>query len=688
LLIGGIVLGLLLGLLAGGSLTNLATVRLRWVGLLAVAVLVRFGVELLLNAGVEWADALRVPLLLAGFGLLLAGLWANRSYPGLSLAFVGILLNAIVILLNAGYMPIWAPSLEIAGYSPDEVNSTLHFVVPGAITADFLVNAIFLGDVIPIPLPLVRNVASLGDLFLSLGLAFFLFASVLREESQADREADEAISRSGLNPAFANSAALSRPLVLGARGTGLASPTATAMASTGGGAAAAPAIPIPRPTPEALERVRRHPYVRLALNGSFSALWAGQLISLFGDRIHQLALAAVVLITTGSVLASALVFVAATLPNLFLSPVAGAFVDRWDHKEVLVVSDLLRAAAVLLVPIAVVTNVVLVYPLVFLITTISIFFRPARVAILPRIVRDDELLSANSAMWVGETIADIIGWPLAGLFIVALGNALPIAFWLDAATYVASAALLSSIVVPAAINRREAASDSASASASSGSVSDDPVEATADDEPARGRIVDELKDGWRFLRGEPTLLANTIQATVAQLAVGILIALTPAFARAVFGDQPIGWEAVYSFIETGQALGSLIGGFLLGLVGTRLAKGRLIISGYALFGLLIALFGLSGNLTLVLGLSFGMGVANMVWLIPSQTLFQQRTPSRLMGRVVGFRFSLVFGAMTASMAFGGLLAEVIGVTVVIAVFGLVTMAAGLAGLFVPAVRDA
>jgi hypothetical protein len=59
-----------------------------------------------------------------------------------------------------------------------------------------------------------------------------------------------------------------------------------------------------------------------------------------------------------------------------------------------------------------------------------------------------------------------------------------------------------------------------------------------------------------------------------------------------------------------------------------------------------------------------------------------------MGRVVGFRFSLVFGAMTASMAFGGLLAEVIGVTVVIAVFGLVTMAAGLAGLFVPAVRDA
>ena len=65
-----------------------------------------------------------------------------------------------------------------------------------------------------------------------------------------------------------------------------------------------------------------------------------------------------------------------------------------------------------------------------------------RVAILPQIVRQDELLTANSALWVGETLADVIGYPLAGLFVVALGSALPIAFWLDAATYAASALLL------------------------------------------------------------------------------------------------------------------------------------------------------------------------------------------------------------------------------------------------------
>ncbi|MDH5244798.1 MAG: MFS transporter, partial [Chloroflexota bacterium] len=601
-----------------------------------------------------------------------------------------------------------------------------------------------LGDLIPIPIPIVQNVASVGDLFLTLGLAFFLFAAVVQVPTELEEDEEAAIRtrlaqlsgstriarapgattvapETGLAPALVDSAALDRSMVMGSRSAGLATPSLAplpaglleteselafgaetetgALATTAGiPAITLPPAELPKPSPELLARVRRHPYARLALNGSFSALWAGQLISLFGDRIHQVALAATVLLTTGSVLASAMVFVAATLPNLLLSPVAGTLVDRWDHKEVLVVSDLLRAAAVLLIPIAAVTNVVLVYPLVFVITTISIFFRPARVAILPQVVREDELLSANSALWVGETMADIIGWPLAGLFVVTLGNALPVAFWLDAATYVGSAALLSTIVVRSARRPVPTAASADSdvdeplgeatgidaatgAGAGGGQDADRPVEPP-------GGFVGELKAGWRFLRGEPTLLANTLQATVAQLTVGVLIALTPAFALAVFGSDPLGWNAIYSFIETSQGIGSLIGGFLIGLVGTRFSKGSMIIGGYALFGFLLFLFALSGNLGLVLGFSFGSGIANMVFLIPSQTLFQERTPQELMGRVVGFRFALVFGAMTLAMAVGGVLAEALGVTVVIAASGLITMVAGLAGLLVPAVREA
>ena len=115
MLIGGILAGLILGLLAGGSVTNLAAVRLRWVALLMVAVILRFGTELLLIRGNDLVELLRLPLFVISFGLLLVALWVNRSLPGMRLAFVGILSNTIAIAANGGHMPIWIPSIQAAG---------------------------------------------------------------------------------------------------------------------------------------------------------------------------------------------------------------------------------------------------------------------------------------------------------------------------------------------------------------------------------------------------------------------------------------------------------------------------------------------------------------------------------------------------------------------------------------------
>jgi DHA3 family macrolide efflux protein-like MFS transporter len=468
----------------------------------------------------------------------------------------------------------------------------------------------------------------------------------------------------GLSTALAGAVALERPLVMGSSGPGLASPSLSRYLVGTSTHPEGVTVQIPFPSPETVERVRQHPYVRLGLNGSFSALWAGQLISLFGDRLNQLALVAVVAISTGSALATGLVFFAATLPNLLLSPIAGTFVDRWDHKEVMVVSDILRASIVLVLPIAAVANIVLVYPLIFLVTSISVFFRPARVAILPQIVPEEDLLSANSALWVGETIADVIGYPLAGVFVALLGSAVPVAFWVDSATYLASAALLATIVVRAR--------------ARSGVAHADPHEG----------FFAELLAGWRFLRHETVLLANTVQGAAGQFSLGIAIALTPSFVQTTFNQSGFGWQAAYGFLETGLGVGNLVGGFLIGLIGARFAKGRMVVVGYTAWGLLIFLFAMTNNLPLALGLAFGQGVANMVFIIPSQTLFQERTPPELMGRVVGFRFALVFGSMTIAMALGAVLGQLLGPGPVIATFGLVTAVAGLGGLLVPAVRDA
>jgi MFS family permease len=684
-LLGGVAIGLLAGLLAGGRLGRLAEIRLRWAGLIFLAVIVRFGTELALNLGLPAAEALRVPLFAGAFVILALGLVANRRLPGMALALVGVVLNGVVIVVNGGFMPVWEPSLLAAGLTPADL-TPFHVLLPAELDAEFLLALGPLADIIPIPVPFVANVASLGDVFIAFGLASFLFATVVRtpgdDQPTTDWEPGGSLTglagsarlprtlgplvdpgqvraETGLAPGLAEVAALERPLVLAGVGPGLASPALAPLSYGEGTVVLGP----PVGAAASVARVRHHPYVRLALNGSFSALWLGQLISLFGDRIHQIALAFLVLEVTDSPLAVGLVFMTATLPNLLLGPIAGTLVDRWDQKQVMIVSDLLRAACVMLIPVAASIDLILVYPLVFAVTAVSIFFRPARTAVLPRLVRRDELMTANSATWLGETFADIIGYPLAGAFVALVGGSLAVAFWFDAVTYLASALLIGLVAVPPLLRS-------------------EPVVAGV------SGVLADLRVGWDFLRRETVLLANTFQGVVGQFSAGMLLAITPIYARDVIAGGGGDAAAVYGILETAIGVGNLIGGFVIGLVGARLRKGRLVILGYVGWGLATMGLAFVGNLPAAFGLLLGQGVANMVFIIPSQTLFQERTPADMIGRVVGFRFALVFGSLTLAMGIGGIAVEIASVQTVLLLGGLLTVGAGLAGLLVRDVREA
>lgn len=711
MLIFSLVIGLVLGLIAGGHITNLASVRLRLVQLLFLGLALRYTTQFAIENGNDVADGLRLPLFAGGFALLLIGLWVNREQPGFALAFVGILMNAAAVVTNGGFMPVWQPSIVAAGLPADELGSTFHRIVgiatDGGISGDFLAQAGPLGDIIPIPIPFIRNVASVGDVFLAAGLAFFLFSTVVRSPAELEAAGEAAIRRrlgdlavtwpdAGVAAAWEDG--LSTASIAGATlpgataaGTGIgavpydgglveASALERPLSLGGTTVGAEGTLPVARGRaiplfPPLLERVRRHPYVRLALDSSFSALWTGQLVSALGDRIHQIALAYVVWDATDSAFAVAAVFVVATLPNLVFGPIAGALVDRWDHREVMIVSDLLRAGIVMLIPIAAVTNLALAYPLVFLVTTVSIFFRPAKIAILPRMVADEDLLPANSALWVGETFADVIGYVIAGLFVGLLGSQMPLAFWIDAVTYIGSAVLIASVAVAPMARAADAVGDAATAAAGGLAAA------------IRG-FGGEIREGWQFLKGDAVLLGNTLLATVAQFMVGVMLGLMPVYVATSIDHAGFSKEAAYGFIEGSIGLGNLIGGFVIGLVGTRLALGRMVIVGYVATGAMVALLALAGNLPLAIGVAFGTGVGNLAFIIPSQTLFQRRVPTELMGRVLSLRFTVVFGSMTIATGVGGLLAEAFGAGPVLGLFGLVTVAAGLAGLFVPAVRDA
>jgi len=689
MLVSAIVAGLLAGLVAGGHIDNLARVaRLRWIGLLFTALIVRLGTEAALRWGVPDVSAFRLPLFALAFGLLAFVLWHNRDRPGMAVALGGTLANASAILVNGGYMPVWKPALDVAGIPVSELSPAYHLVLTADLgSLEFLRHAGPLADVIPIaiPLPFIQNVASVGDLFISAGIALFLFATLVARPEDLE-PALELEAQGGVVVVRTGQAlTLGRPMVLGGALTGVGTtptsaafgpaevaPTGAVLAATAAlpGGLAIPAVAPPIAVPTVAPRPR-HPYVRLALNADFSALWLGQLISLFGDRVHQIALGVLVYQATGSALGVGLVFLSATVPNLLVGPIAGTLVDRWGAKEVMIGSDLLRAGLVLLLPLAVAANVAYAYPMVFAITAVSMFFRPARFAVIPRVVDRADLQPANSASWVAESMADIVGYPLAGLFVafLAAGSAnLALAFWFDAATYVVSAVLILGVTIPPLV--REAS------------------ERAPGLRSAIAGFRDELVDGWRFLRREQTLFANTLVSMVGQLSIGATIALTVVYARDVLDGRYIGYPANYAALDGAIGLGNLLGGLAMGLLTVRVRRGWLIGLGYVAMGLFTALLAATGNVLAAAALMFGTGVANMVFVIPTQTIFQERTPETLLGRVIGFRFSVVFGSITLAMGVSGFLAEVVGVAAVLAGFGGLTLLAGIAALLHPAIRDA
>ena len=118
-------------------------------------------------------------------------------------------------------------------------------------------------------------------------------------------------------------------------------------------------------------------------------------------------------------------------------------------------------------------------------------------------------MPANGALLSGEALADIAGYPLAGVFVAFLGSNLALAFWVDSITYLASAVLSGR----ASWCHRSCAR---------------PVRASPG---AVAAFFAELREGWHFLRGETALFQNTLVSVLAQLSIGATLALMVVYAK-------------------------------------------------------------------------------------------------------------------------------------------------------------
>ena len=182
----------------------------------------------------------------------------------------------------------------------------------------------------------------------------------------------------------------------------------------------------------------------LLTNKNFLFLWMGQLVSNFGDRLNQMALVALVYQQNpGSEVALAKLISFTIIPVFIIGPIAGAWVDRLNRRNIMIISDILRGLLVLSIPLFIKLNqILLVYLVIFIIFSISRFFIPSKMAIIPELVSKDKLLMANTLNDTTHMIGNVIGLVVAGIivniaYVGAIGG-----FYIDSTTFFISAALI------------------------------------------------------------------------------------------------------------------------------------------------------------------------------------------------------------------------------------------------------
>ena len=362
------------------------------------------------------------------------------------------------------------------------------------------------------------------------------------------------------------------------------------------------------------------------LTVSFTALLAGQVISILGDRLNNIAMIELIAVETGRFHQSGSAFelsklaLAMTLPSLVLGPLVGAFVDRVSRKRVLIISDLARGLAVLAIPLLrPALPMWTVYGMVALLYFANLFFLPARCAVVSEIVERGNLLRANSLLSLGATVATIAGFGLGGILVTHTGWR--VAFVIDAITYFLSAASLA-MLAP------RAPAESASC------VHGRPYIGAIREAVAQLRHLAGARTGVLI----PPLL--TAAGTVAYvLGVALIESGTPR------GTMRVGF--IISFAGAGMALGCYLTGRLFrGISRQRVAFGAAAVAVLALVGVAIT------RRFMVMGLAATVaGLAAGPVLVTSETAIQEEAAPRRQATVFAVRDMLMkLGSALAALA--------------------------------------
>lgn len=176
-------------------------------------------------------------------------------------------------------------------------------------------------------------------------------------------------------------------------------------------------------------------------NRNFRRLWSAQVVSELGDRFYTLAIYNLLLQLTGRAGSVALALVLQVLPQALIGPTAGVVNDRLRRKHVMIASDIGRMLIVLcMLLIRTRDKVWLVYPLLMAETLLVAFFEPARNAVVPNLVKPEDVVVANTLSSTTWPVNLMVGATLGGVVAALLGR--DAVFVLNALSFLVSAALI------------------------------------------------------------------------------------------------------------------------------------------------------------------------------------------------------------------------------------------------------
>ncbi len=347
---------------------------------------------------------------------------------------------------------------------------------------------------------------------------------------------------------------------------------------------------------------------------NFALLWVAGLTSGVGSTMLYIALPFYVYARTHSALATGAMFIAEMAPAILLGSVAGVFVDRWDRRRTMIAADLARAALLLLLlTIDMRDRLWIVYAVACAESALSQFFTPAAGALLPRLVEDRALVTANSLTALSGNLTLFVAPSLGGALLGLLG--LPGVVLTDSASYVASALLVALIRPP-----RSAAMPASHA-----------AHPRQDATATWARAWREWRDGLGVIQHDRVLATLFLVEAASALAQGLFNVLIVLFVKNVL----LGSAVVLGWLVTAQGVGGLVGGLAGGRLSRAVAPGRIVGVALLVVGALALVTFNVPVLPLTLAGFILAGAAIVVSGINQQALLQSRVDDRYRGRVLG-----------------------------------------------------